>query len=162
MLQTVIAQGTLLRCPRSRVDLDDAERTGRNTVATTITHIGLNDHRVELGADDGSRRAHLEATGLHAVFTHIAHHQPAAVAAVGAKLLDELDVPPVDAIQTARVVIAVAAELPHATVFCRELIPLLTGHLAGLAANTHRGVGVEPHCLGHHALSTLHTKALPS
>src|SRR2546425_7577241 len=162
MLQAVVAQGAFLHCPRGRVDLDDTEWTGRNTVATAIAHIGLNDHRVKLGADDGPRRAYFQATGLHAVFTHVAHHQPAAVAAVGAKLLDEFDVSPVDAIQTARVIIAVAPQLPHAAVFGRKLVPLLTGHLAGPAAHTHRGVGVKPHCLGHYALSTLHTKALPS
>src|SRR5262249_33628399 len=70
MLQAVVAQGALLRCPRGRVDLDDTEWTGRNTVATAITHVGLDDHRIELGADDGPCRAYLQATSLHAVFTH--------------------------------------------------------------------------------------------
>src|SRR5207244_12116121 len=77
-------------------------------------------------------------------------------------LRHELDLPPLYAIQTTRVIIAVAAELPHAAVFGRKLVPLLTGHLAGLTANAYRGVGVKSHCLGHYALSTLHTKALPS
>src|SRR5205807_10074162 len=99
VLQAVVAQGALLCGARGRVDLDDAERTGRNTVATAIADVGLNDHRVKLGTDDGPRRAHLQAPGLHAVFTHFAHHQPAPVAAVGANLLDELDLPPGEAVQ---------------------------------------------------------------
>src|SRR6266404_3613343 len=44
----------------------------------------------------------------------------------------------------------------------RQLVPLLAGDLAGLASYTYRGVGIEPHRLGHHAFSTLQRNALPS
>src|SRR5207247_136434 len=79
------------------------------------------------------------------------------------ELLDELDVPPVDAVEFSRVVVAVAAHLPDAAVLGRELVPVLAGDFARLAADADRGVGEEPEGLAHgHALSTLQTKALPS
>ena len=95
----------------------------------------------------------------------VAHHQPAAVLAVLGELLDELDVPPVDAVELRGVVVAVAAQRVHAAVGAGQLVPLLAGDLARLAADADRRVGVEPHRLGHdapHAFSTLQTKALPS
>ena len=98
------------------------------------------------------------------------------------ELLDELDVPPVDAVEPARVVVAVAAQRVDAAVGAGKLVPLLARHLARLAADADGGVGVEPHRLSHrpptrpvgrrdrsassasrrHAFSTLHTNALPS
>src|SRR2546425_6247931 len=94
---------------------------------------------------------------------------PSPLAAVGAELLDELHMPPVDAVELASVVIAVPGERAVAAVRRRELIPLLAGHLAGLAPDAHRGVGEEAHRLRHHAFSsrghafsTLHMKAFPS
>src|SRR6266446_2184558 len=84
------------------------------------------------------------------------------MAPVGAELLDELHMPPVDAVELASVVIAVPGERAVAAVRRRELIPFLAGHLAGLAPDAHRGVGEEAHRLRHHAFSTLHMKAFPS
>src|SRR5437867_9100405 len=42
-----------------------------------VAHVRLDDHRVELGPNDGAGRTHLEASGLDAVLAHVAHHQPA-------------------------------------------------------------------------------------
>src|SRR5207245_11555342 len=79
------------------------------------------------------------------------------------ELLDEADVPPVDAVQLAGVVVAVAAQLADSAVLGRELIPFLARNLARLAADANRGVGEESHGLRHfHAFSTLQTNALPS
>src|SRR5438067_9583527 len=110
--------------------------------------------------DDGGY--HLEASCLDAVLADVAHHQPAAV--VGAlELLDEADVPPVDAVQLAGVVVAVAGELADPAVRGRELVPFLARDLARFAADANRGVGEESHGLRHfHAFSTLQTNALPS
>jgi hypothetical protein len=96
------------------------------------------------------------------MFADVAHHQPAAGDTVGTELFDKLDVAPVNAIQALGVIIAIAAELAHAAVLSRELIPFFAGDLTGFAANTDGGIRVKAHRLCHHAFSTLHTKALPS
>src|SRR5688500_15727159 len=95
-LHPVVAQRALLRGPRHRIDVNHAEGTRRNAGAAAIAGVRLNHDRVELGADDCARGTNLEAPGLDAVFAHIAHQQPAPVAAVLAELLDELDVAPMD------------------------------------------------------------------
>src|SRR2546427_13295696 len=92
----------------------------------------------------------------------VAHHQPSPLAAVGAELLDELHMPPVDAVELASVVIAVPGERGVTAVRRRELIPLLAGHLAGLAPDAHRGGREQAHRLRDHAFSTLHMKDFPS
>src|SRR5581483_3254382 len=100
------------------------------------------EHGVELGADDRAGRARLQAAGVHAVFTHVAHHQPVALeraqagrapAIIVTDLLDERDVAPGAGTQVAGVVVA---EAGPAEVVQRQLVPLLAGHLARLAANT--------------------------
>src|SRR5262249_23342636 len=108
-------------------------------------------HRVELGADDGRRGAHLQARGVDAVLAHVGHHQPGGLAAVGvgAELLDELDVPPVDVGEANGVVVAVAAEDVQLHPLGRQLVPLVTGHLTRLAADAHGRVGVEADGFGH-------------
>src|SRR6266550_535960 len=161
-LEPVVAERALLGGARYRIDVDHAERTRRDAGPASVADVGLNHHRVELGADDRAGRAHLQASCLDAVLAHVAHHQPASV--VGSlELLDEPDVPPVDAVQLAGVVVAVAGELPDPAVLGRELVPFLARDLARLAADANRGVGEEPHGFGHnHAFSTLQTNALPS
>src|SRR4029077_20918060 len=97
-----------------------------------------------------------------AVLAHVAHHQPAAVGAVLAELLDELHMAPVDAGESPGVVVASARQHAPTAVRGRQLVPLLARDLARLAADAHRGVGKKPHRLVTHAFSTLHTNALPS
>jgi len=106
---------TFGRCSR-RVDVDDAEWARPDAISAAITDVGLDDHGVELGADDGAGRTDFEATRLDAMFAHITHHQPAADGTIFAKLLDERDMAPVDAIQASRVVIAIATELADTAV----------------------------------------------
>src|SRR6266850_4466600 len=132
-LHPVIAQRALLRGSRRGVDADDAERAGPDAITTAVARIGLDDNRVELGPDDGARRADFEAPCAYAVLADVAHQEPASLATVRAELLDELHVPPVDAVEVPRVVVAVATERPHAAVRRRQLIPLLARHLARLA-----------------------------
>src|SRR5262249_59255159 len=101
-----------------------------------------------------------------AVLAHVGHHQRGGLAAVGAELLDELDVPPVDVGQAAGVVVAVAAQERQAVALAglglgvlaaglapagRQVVPLVTGHLAPLAADADGRVGVEADGLGHGA-----------
>src|SRR5437773_6759671 len=161
-LEPVVAERALLRRARHGVPVDDAERAGGDARPTSVAHVRLDDDRVELGANDGAGGAHLETPGLDAVLAHVAHHQPTAVVRT-LELLDETDVPPVDAVQLAGVVVAVAGELPDPAVRGRDLVPFLARHLARLAADANRGVGEEPHGFGHnHAFSTLQTNALPS
>src|SRR5438552_16959981 len=147
-LEPVVAERAFLRCTGHWVHVDHAERARGNAGTTPVADIGLDYDRVEVSADDGAGRTHLQAARLNAVLAHIAHHQPAAV--VGRlELLDEADVPPVDAVQLAGVVVAVAAQLTDPAVLGRELIPFLARDLARLAADANRGVGEEPHGLRH-------------
>src|SRR5205807_4948005 len=161
-LEPVVAQRALLGRAGHRVDVDHAERARGDAGPAAVAHVGLDDHGVELGADDRPGGAHLQAACLDAVLAHVAHHQPAAVVRA-LELLDEAHVSPMDAVQPARVVVAVAGELPHAAVLGWQLVPFLARDLARFAADANRGVGEEPHGLGHnHAFSTLQTNALPS
>src|SRR5881392_540749 len=118
-LETVITEGALLRRARNRVDVDDAERTGGDARPAAVAHVGLDHDRVELGADDGTGGTHFQAARLDAVLAHVAHHQPAAVVRT-LELLDESDVAPVDAVEAPGVVVAVAAQRPHAAVLGRQ------------------------------------------
>src|SRR5205807_10315490 len=154
-LHPVVAERALLGRARHRVDADHSERAGGDTVAAAIARVRLDHDRVELGSDDGAGRTHLEAAGPDAMLADVAHHQPSPLAAVGAELLDELHMPPVDAVELASVVIAVSGERAVAAVRRRELIPLLAGHLAGLAPDAHRRIGEEAHRLRHHAFSSV-------
>src|SRR3989442_4910568 len=147
-LEPVVAEGALLRGARHRVDVDDTERAGGDARAAAVADVGLDHHRVELGADDGAGRTHFQAPCLDAVLAHVAHHQPAAVV-WALELLDEAHVPPVDAVQPAGVVVAIAAQLPDAAVLGRELVPFLARDLARFAPDANRGVGEESHGLGH-------------
>src|SRR5437660_9303421 len=161
-LEPVVAERALLRGPRHRVHVDDTERARGDARPAAVADVRLDHDRVELSTDDGAGGTHLEASCLDAVLADVAHHQPAAV--VGAlELLDEADVPPVDAVQLAGVVVAVAGELADPAVRGRELVPFLARDLARFAADANRGVGEESHGLRHfHAFSTLQTNALPS
>src|SRR5258706_11882206 len=161
-LHAVVAERALLRGARHRVDVDHTERAGADAVTATVAGIRLDDDGVELGPDDGARRAHFETAGPQAVLADIAHHEPAPVATIRAELLDELHVPPVDAVETTGVVVAVAAERPNPAIRRRKLIPLLAGDLARFAPDADRRVGEESHRLSHHAFSRLQTNAFPS
>src|SRR5262249_18442974 len=95
--------------------------------------------------------AHLQARGVDAVLADVGHHQPRRLTAlgVGAELLDELDVPPVDVGKAAGVVVAVAAEDVQLQPPPRQAVPLVARHLTRLAADAHRRVGEEANCFGH-------------
>src|SRR6266852_4162961 len=156
-LHAVVAQRAFLRRPRGRVHVDHAEGAGGDAGAATVAHIRLDHDGVEFGPDDGAGGANLETARLHAMLAHVAHHQPAPVVRA-LELLDELDVPPVRAVELARVVVAVPAHLGHPAVRRGELIPVLAGDLAGLAADADRRVGEEPHGLWHIRLSPRYTR----
>src|SRR3954452_14522968 len=76
---------------------------------------------------------------MFTMLANIAHHQPSSGAAV--KLFDEGHMPPGRVGQRDRVVVAVPG--PMETVG-GKLVPLLTSHFAGLAADTQGRVGEEP------------------
>src|SRR5206468_8649621 len=148
-----------LRRARHVVDVDDAERAGGDAGAASVAHVRLDHDRVELRADDGARRAHFDAAGLDAMLAHIAHHQPAAVVRA-IELLDELDVPPMDTVELARVVVAVARHLADTAILGGQLIPVLAGDLARFAADADGRVSEEPHGFWHIRLSPRCTRKL--
>src|SRR5262249_33969738 len=53
-LQPVVAQRALLRRIRYWVNVNDPERAGCDAIAAAIADIRLDDHGIELGADDGA------------------------------------------------------------------------------------------------------------
>src|SRR5258706_689283 len=142
----IVTERALLRRARDHVHIDDAKGTAGDAGAAAVAHIRLDHHGVELAADDLATRAHLDTAGFDAVLAHVAHHQPAAVVRA-VELLDELDMPPVRAVELARVVVTVARHFRHAAVCGRQLIPVFARDLARLAADTDRRVSEEPHRL---------------
>src|SRR5882724_2708056 len=142
----IVTERALLRRARDHVHIDDAKGTAGDAGAAAVAHIRLDHHGVELGADDRASRAHLDTAGFDAMLAHVAHHEPAAVVRA-VELLDELDVPPVRAVELACVVVAVARHLRHAAVCGRQLIPVFARDLACFAIDTHRRVSEEPHRL---------------
>src|SRR5205809_943353 len=147
-LEPVVAERAFLRRTGHRVDIDDAERARGDARPAAVADVRLDHDGVELGPDDGTGGAHLQASCLDAVLAHVAHHQPAAVVRT-LELLDEPDVPPVDAVQLAGVVVAVAAQLPDPAVLGGELGPFLARDLARFAPDANGGVGEESHGLRH-------------
>jgi hypothetical protein len=59
-----------------------------------------------------------------------------------------------DAIQTASIIVAVAAQRVEAAVGCRELVPFFASHLAGFAADADCSVRVKSHGFWHKSLLT--------
>src|SRR5207237_7407742 len=99
-LQPVVAQRAFVRLAVVDVQLDDAERTRRNTVPAAVADVLLDHHSTELRSKQGPSRARFQAAGASAVFAYIAHHQPVALerlhlcysyAAVVCELFDKAD-----------------------------------------------------------------------
>ena len=122
--------------------VDDAEGAGWDAEATPVADVLLDVDRAVFGANQRPGWAGLQARGVGAVLADVGHHQPALLlpVAVGFRLLDELDVAPGGGPQTAGVVVAVAG---HRKAVGGQLVPLLAGHFAGLAADAEAGVGEE-------------------
>src|SRR5262249_22402499 len=137
-LQPVVAERALSRQAARLVEADDVVRAGRDAVAAAVADARLDIDGVELRPDDGVRRAHFHAARLRAVLADVAHHVPGH-AALGGRALMELHVAPVLLVELTGVVEAVAerGRVPG------ELVPLLAGDLAGLAADAERRVGEE-------------------
>jgi len=143
-LQPVVAERAFLRDLGVGVHLDHAVRARGDAVATTVADIRLDEHGVELRADNRPRRADLQAAGSLAVLADVRHHEPGLALADCYRLVrhvvDELHMPPVLGIEAAGVVEAVA----EGGFVPRELVPFLAGDLAGFAADADARVGEEP------------------
>ena len=149
VLQPVVAERTLMRPAVGRAERRHAEGAGGQAVAAAVADVLLDVDRVELGADDRAGRAGLQAAGVDAVLADVAEHQPVALeglqarrppAGAVAQPLDEGDVAPGGRAQVDGVVVA---EASPPEVVRRQLVPLLAGDLAGLAADAQRRVGQE-------------------
>src|SRR2546423_2128 len=128
--------------------VEHAERARGDAVAAAVADVLLHDDGAVLGAEEGAGRADVEAGRVRAVLADVARHQPAqrilrvVVRARRLALLDEGDVAPRVRAEGRRVVVALAR--PDETVL-GDQVPLLAGHLAGLAADADRRVGEEAH-----------------
>ena len=157
-MQPVVAQRALLGAPVALPPLDHPVRAGGDAVAAAVADVLLHDDRSELGAEERSRRADVQAARVRAVLADVRRHEPAQ--AVGAvvplavvlgglrhaqvhrhPLLDERDVPPRVGAEVAGVVVRHAQQVQ--VVGRGHAVPLLARHLARLAADAHRGVGEE-------------------
>src|SRR5262249_25716387 len=136
VLEPVVAEGAFLSETGVGAGVDDAKRARGDAIAATVARRLVDVHGVEFSAQDGARRAYLQARGIDAMFAHIRHHQPGGLLAirVGAELLDKLDMPPINVGKAPRVVVAVAAENRQApakpiwlrrTVTRRQVVPLM-------------------------------------
>ena len=64
-------------CTSRRAPLDDAERAPRHAVAAAVADVVLHHHGAELGAEQRTGRAHVQAAGVGAVLADVRRHQPA-------------------------------------------------------------------------------------
>src|SRR5699024_4833970 len=169
--QPVIAKRALLRDAdvliplRAGAAFDHPVGAGGHARTAPVAYVVLDDHRAELTAKQRSGRADVETGRVGAVFTHIGRHQPPEVrfllirgtAALGRglharyaeidrfpladRLFDEGDMPPTVRVERVAVVVGTAE---HVEEVLGNVVPLLAGHLARLAADAHRRVGEEP------------------
>src|SRR5271154_675117 len=131
---------------------DDAERACRDAARATVADVGLYVDVLELIMNDGTGRACLITRGCEAMLANVAHHEPAVVIRHGdvqgttfggrslAELLDELHMAPGCRRQLRRIVVAVAGPVKPVR---GQLIPLLAGDLASLAADAYGSVRVK-------------------
>src|SRR5438067_3755083 len=145
-LEPVVAERAL-PCPAVVLaPVDDAEGARGDAVAAAVADVGLHVARVELGAHQRPGRTALQASRARTVLANVAHHQPGEVPRAGHlraerhRPLDEGDVTPG---RRAQVLAVVVGEPGEAEAVVRQLVPLLAGHLAGLAADAERRVGEE-------------------
>src|SRR4051812_14074705 len=66
-LKPVIAQGALLRDVGYIVNADHSERARADAGPAAVAGVGLDHHRIELGADNGAGGADLETRRIDAV-----------------------------------------------------------------------------------------------
>src|SRR5690606_19325293 len=98
-LKSVVAERALLRRALVLVDIDHAEGAGGHAIAAAVADVLLDDHGIELGAEQRAGRAGLQAGRRVAVLADVAHHQPATLVlplgrAAAVDLLDEGDMAP--------------------------------------------------------------------
>ena len=123
--------------------LGNAERAGRDAIATTITDVILDNHGAEFGADDGPGRTCVQATGMHAMLADIAQHQPGD--AVPRWSFDERYVTPRGGSEVDGIVITESGHREgRRGSISRQLIPLLAGNLARFATDTDGRIGEKP------------------
>ena len=115
-----------------RIELRNVEGTSRNTILTTDAVLLIEIHNAVGVLDDCAvRRTRAQATGVSAVHALVFAHQPH-LRSVFAFMLVELDeVPEIPLGSGHRLVGVVESGLPE-----RMSVPLDTGYLAGLAADT--------------------------
>ena len=147
----VVAERALPSAAVVGIAIDHAEQTPGDAVAAAVTDIRLDVDRVKLGADDGSRRAVLKASGTCAVLADIRSHQPREptgfLPTERYRAFSEADVPPRGCSERHRIVIRHGGEVIPVV---GQLVPLFAGNLASLAANAQRCVGEKAGC--HRAL----------
>ena len=77
--QPVVAQRALVGPAIVLSAIDHAEGATGHAVTAAVADLLLHDHGPEFGAEQRSRRAHVQAAGVGAVLADVGHHQPAKV-----------------------------------------------------------------------------------
>jgi formate dehydrogenase iron-sulfur subunit len=70
LLESVVAQGALPGPAVALAQVDHAVGTRRHAVPAAVAHVGLHEHRVELGADQRAGRARVEAARVRPGVPH--------------------------------------------------------------------------------------------
>src|SRR5207302_934022 len=76
VLEAVVAERALGGAAVDLVAVDDAERARRDAVAAAVAYVRLKHDGVELGADQRTGRACVEAPRVRAVLADIGHEEP--------------------------------------------------------------------------------------
>src|SRR4029453_17700041 len=131
-----------------------AVRAGRDAVPAPVADVLLHDDGSELGPEQRTGRADVQAGRVRAVLAHVGRHQPLDAGLLRRPdrrqaevdrsdfLLDERHVSPRVRAERLGVVVRRSGE---GDAVLGKLVPLLAGDLAGLAADAHRRVGEEAH-----------------
>jgi len=89
------------------IELRNAEWARRDTIATPIADVVLDDHGPELGADDRAGRTRVQATSVDAMLADVAEHEPGD--AVSGRSFDKRHVAPRGGSEIHRVVITISS-----------------------------------------------------
>src|SRR5437879_1924577 len=139
LLLAVVTKSTFESSPIGGIALHHAEGTRNDAIRAAVTDIWLDKDTAEFRAHDRARGTRFEATCVFAVLADVREQSPGeCIRSIAAATwhrtgLDKLDVTPGRVAERAGVVIREA--FPVETVIA-DLVPLLAGNFAGLAANT--------------------------
>jgi len=147
----VITEGAFERATIIPIAFDYAEWAGHNTIGAAIANIRLNEYPAEFCANNRTRGAGFQASGVLAMLAYIGGKRPGVqLGRVSPKsrlrsLLDKLHVPPRLCADRARIV--VGKTTPVKAIFA-NIVPFFAGNFTSLATDAQRRICQKCSC-GH-------------